>query len=54
MNDGVKHVDGIAQVVEYEPDEGQIIQLPKYGSTNDEYHIVEYRQRDHGKPLQHI
>lgn len=54
MNDGIKHVDGVAQVIEYEPDERQIIQFPKHGSTNNEYHIVENRQRDHSQPLQHV
>lgn len=54
MNDGVNNVYSVAQVVEYEPDERQIIQLPKHSSTNDEYHIVENRQRNHSQPLQHV
>lgn len=44
MNDGVNDVYGVAQVIEYKPDERQIIQLPKHGSTNHENDIVENRQ----------
>lgn len=46
MYNGVSQVDEVAYVIQHEPEWCHIVQLPEYGSADDEHYVVENGQRD--------